>query len=60
MTLFEPFASLFELSRERDRRVASGATVASFAPPADPVVTDDKVTVVMDVRRSAEDDRGHR
>lgn len=56
MTLFEPFAPLFEFSRERDRRVASGATVASFAPPADLAVTDDEVTVVMDVPGVKTDD----
>lgn len=56
MTLFEPFAPLFELSRELDRRVASGAAAPSFAPPADLVVTDDEVTVVMDVPGVKTDD----
>ena len=46
MPLFEPLEPLFELSRELDRRFNPAS---SFVPPADVVVTDDDVTVVMDV-----------
>jgi HSP20 family molecular chaperone IbpA len=49
MTLLEPFPALFELSCKLDRRLASGATAPSFGPPADLVVTDGEVTVIMDV-----------
>jgi len=46
MTLmFDPFAPLFELSREMNRTTA----LRSFLPPADVVVSDEDVTVVMDV-----------
>lgn len=48
MLLFEPFAPLFELSRELDR-LASGAHARSFVPAADVAMTDDEVTVVMDL-----------
>ena len=52
MTLFlEPFAPLFELSRQ----LAFDAT-RPFAPAADVVVTDDDVTVVMDVPGLTADD----
>lgn len=48
--LFERFGPLFELSREMERLLASGdMAVRSFVPPADVMVTDDDVTVVMDV-----------
>ena len=48
--LFEPFAPLFELSRGMDRLLApSGTALRPFVPAADVVVTDDDVTVVMDV-----------
>ena len=47
--LFEPFAPLFELSREVDRRLASGLAAPSFVPATDVVVTHDDVRVVMDV-----------
>jgi HSP20 family protein len=46
MPLFEPLEPLFELSRELDRRLNPAS---SFVPAADVVVTDDDVTVVMDV-----------
>ncbi len=51
MALFlEPFAPLFELSRDLDRMLASARTATpSFLPPADVVVNDDAVTVTMDV-----------
>jgi HSP20 family protein len=47
--LFEPFAPLFELSREFDRLAPGGTRFRSFVPAADVVVTDEAVTVVMDV-----------
>ena len=58
MTLFyEPFAPLFELSRRADRLLSpSGGAVRSFVPAADVVVTDDEVTVTMDVPGLKEDD----
>jgi HSP20 family molecular chaperone IbpA len=49
--LFEPFAPLFELSRQ-----VAGDGVRSFVPAADVVVTDDDVTVVMDVPGLKADD----
>jgi HSP20 family protein len=49
--LFEPFAPLFELSRQ-----LAGDGVRSFVPAADVVVTDDDVTVVMDVPGLKTDD----
>ncbi len=52
MTLFlEPFAPLFELSRQM-----MGEGTRSFVPAADVVVTDDDVTVVMDVPGLKADD----
>lgn len=52
MTLFlEPFAPLFELSRQM-----TGEGTRSFVPAADVVVTDDDVTVVMDVPGLKADD----
>jgi HSP20 family protein len=52
VTLFlEPFSPLFELSRQ-----FAGGGVRSFIPAADVVVTDDDVTVVMDVPGLAADD----
>lgn len=49
--LFEPFSPLFELTRAVDRQLAggNGRMVPSFIPAADVVVTDDDVTVHMDV-----------
>ena len=49
--LFEPFAPLFELSRQ-----LSSSGVRSFLPPADVVVTDDDVTVTMDLPGMTADD----
>lgn len=51
MTMFlEPFAPLFELSRQMDRVLpATGAATRSFVPAADVVVTEDDITVTMDV-----------
>jgi HSP20 family protein len=48
--LFEPMNPLFELSRELDRLLApSGTAQRSFVPAADTVVTDDEVTVTIDL-----------
>ena len=49
--LLEPFAPLFELSRQ-----VAGDGKRSFIPAADVVVTDDDVTVVMDVPGVTVDD----
>ena len=55
--LFEPFAPLFEPSRGMDRLFApSGTAIRSFVPTADVVVTDDDVTVTMDVPGLKADD----
>lgn len=48
-SLFEPFAPLFELTRDVERLLEPRGGVPSFLPPADVVVTDDEVTVIMDV-----------
>lgn len=56
-TLFEPFAPLFELSREMERLLGSdGVASRPFVPAADVVVTDDDVTVAMDVPGLKADD----
>jgi HSP20 family protein len=48
--LFEPMTPLFGLSRELDRLLApSGTAQLSFVPAADMVVTDDAVTVTIDL-----------
>ncbi len=47
--LFEPFAPLLGLSRGFNRLAPSGTQLRSFVPAADVLVTDDYVTVVMDV-----------
>src|SRR5579875_2590123 len=47
MTLFDQFDSLFDLTR--DRMVTGTGSVRAFVPAADLVVTDDEVTVLMDV-----------
>ena len=48
--LFEPFAPLVELSREVNRALAAnGVATRSFVPAADVIVTQDEVTVTMDV-----------
>jgi HSP20 family protein len=54
--LFEPFAPLFELSRMAERSLAPGLAAPSFVPAADVVVTDDDLTVVMDVPGVKADD----
>lgn len=52
MTMFhEPFAPLFELSRQ-----VAGNGMRSFVPAADVVVTDDDVSVLMDMPGLAPDD----
>jgi HSP20 family protein len=56
MALFEPFAPLFELTRDVDRLFGNGRVVPSFVPAADVVVTDDDVTVLMDVPGLKADD----
>ena len=56
MALFEPFAPLFELPRDVDRLFGNGRVVPSFVPAADVVVTDDDVTVLMDVPGLKADD----
>lgn len=48
--LFEPMTPLFGLSRELGRQLApSGTAQRSFVPAADTVVTDDSVTVTIDL-----------
>lgn len=47
MTLFNQFDSLFDLTR--DRMLTGNGYGRGFVPAADLVVTDDEVTVVMDV-----------
>lgn len=47
MTLLEQFDTLFDLGR--DRALAGNGAVPGFVPAADLVVTDDEVTVFMDV-----------
>lgn len=47
MTLLEQFDTLFDLGR--DRVLAGNGAVPVFVPAADLVVTDDEVTVFMDV-----------
>jgi HSP20 family protein len=54
-TLFEPFAPLFELSRDLDRTF-SRTELRSYFPAADVVVTDDDVKVNMDVPGLSVDD----
>jgi HSP20 family protein len=56
MPLFEPFAPLFELTRDLDRLFGNDHVVPSFVPAADVVVTDDNVTVLMDVPGLTADD----
>jgi HSP20 family protein len=51
--MFEPFAPLFDLSRDR---AFGGEQMRSFVPAADVVLTDDDVTVVMDVPGLKADD----
>lgn len=51
MTMFfEPFAPLFEFSRQMDRLLPSTATATrAFVPAADIVATEDDITVTLDV-----------
>ncbi len=50
MLTLDPFAPLFEMQRTLDRLAPGGGTAPSaFMPPADVVVTDDAVTVLIDV-----------
>jgi len=46
MMSFDPFGPLFEMQRTLDRLAAPSTT---FLPPADVAVTDDAVTVLIDV-----------
>ena len=55
MLFSEPFAPWTELSRELDR-FAGRVGLRSFVPPADVLVTDEDVTVVMDVPGLTVDD----
>jgi HSP20 family protein len=47
--LTEPFSPLFQLSRDMNRILARNGDLAGFIPAADVVVTDEYVTVAMDV-----------
>ena len=47
--LLEPFAPLFELSRELNRLATDSTRSRAFVPATDVVMTDEHVTVVMDV-----------
>lgn len=49
MTLNEPFSPLFQLSRDIDRLFGRNGDVGGYIPAADVVVTDEHVTVMMDV-----------
>jgi HSP20 family protein len=49
VTLLQQFDSLFDLTRDRVLGGYGYGTVRAFVPPADLFVTDDEVTVVMDV-----------
>jgi HSP20 family protein len=48
-TLTEPFSPLFQLSRDIDRLLGRNGGFAGYIPAADVVVTDEHVTVTMDV-----------
>jgi HSP20 family protein len=50
--LFEPFAPLFEL----DRVLGNGTAARAFIPATDVLVSDDEVTVTMDVPGMTADD----
>lgn len=58
MTMFtEPFAPLFEVSRQLDRMLDSTAGgTRSFVPGADVLATEDDITVTMDVPGVTMDD----
>jgi HSP20 family protein len=47
--LTEPFSPLFELSRDVDRGPARYGSPGGYIPAADVVVTDEQVTVTIDV-----------
>jgi HSP20 family protein len=47
--LTEPFAPLFQLSRDIDRLFGRNGSLAGYIPAADVVVTNEDVTVTMDV-----------
>jgi HSP20 family protein len=49
MLTLDPFAPLFEMGRTLDRLAPGGAAPSAFLPPADVVVTDEAVTVLVDV-----------
>lgn len=49
MTLNEPFAPLFQPSRDIDRLFGRNGGFGGYTPAADVVVTDEHVTVTMDV-----------
>lgn len=57
MTLLaDPFAPMFELSRDFDRLFSRPGVVRSFVPAADILVSDDAVDVYMDVPGFGVDD----
>lgn len=57
MTLMsDPFATMFELSREFDRLLSRNGSMRSFVPAADVVVSDEAVDVFMDVPGFGVDD----
>jgi HSP20 family protein len=47
--LTEPFSPLFQLSRDMDRLLARNGGLGGYIPAADVIVTDEHVTVAMDV-----------
>ena len=49
MLSFDAFAPLFEMQRTLDRLSSGTGAPATFLPPADIIVTDEAVTVVLDV-----------
>jgi HSP20 family protein len=49
LTLAEPFSPLYQPSRDLDRVLGRNGGVAGFVPAADVVVSDEDVTVTMDV-----------
>jgi HSP20 family protein len=54
--LTEPFSPLFELSRSVEPLLPRSADIGGFLPLADVVVTDDDVTVMMDLPGLEADD----
>ena len=56
MLSFDAFAPLFEMQRTLDRLTTGTGGPATFLPPADIAVTDDAVTVVLDVPGVRSDD----